>query len=128
MGSEMCIRDRITPFRYTVLDWEQARRIPAISYLTWIPSSTTWYRSHSRTLTSGKLDSTPNARCPASPPRRSGESLPGADCLQSVSGNSRVLDTLDTKLRVEAYYVLPVGQFAAGCRAARERGVAFSTT
>jgi len=24
--------------------------------------------------------------------------------LQSVSGNSRVLDTLDTKLRVEAYY------------------------
>ena len=59
---------------------------------------------HSRTLTSGKLDSTPNARCPASPPRRSGESLPGADCLQSVSGNSRVLDTLDTKLRVEAYY------------------------
>ena len=35
---------QITPFRYTVLDWEQARRIPAISYLTWIPSSTTWYR------------------------------------------------------------------------------------
>ena len=59
---------------------------------------------HSRTLTSGKLDSTPNASCPASPPRRSGESLPEADCLQSVSGNSRVLDTLDTKLRVEAYY------------------------
>ena len=24
--------------------------------------------------------------------------------MQSVSGNSRVLDTLDTKLRVEAYY------------------------
>ena len=41
--------------------------------------------------------------CPTGP-RRSGESLPGADCLQSVSGNSRVLDTLDTKLRVEAYY------------------------
>lgn len=35
---------QITPFRYTVLDWEQARKIPAISYLTWIPSSTTWYR------------------------------------------------------------------------------------
>ena len=60
--------------------------------------------AHSRTLTSGKLDSTPHARCPASPPRRSGESLPGAERLQSVSGNSRVLDTLDTKLRVEAYY------------------------
>ena len=28
--------------------------------------------------------------------------LPGADCLQWLSGNSRVLDTLDTKLRVEA--------------------------
>ena len=28
--------------------------------------------------------------------------LPGADCLQSVSGNSRVLDTLASKLRVEA--------------------------
>ena len=26
--------------------------------------------------------------------------------MQSVSGNSRVLDTLDTKLRVEAYYQL----------------------
>ena len=35
---------QITPFRYTVLDWEQARKIPAISYLAWIPSSTTWYR------------------------------------------------------------------------------------
>ena len=58
---------------------------------------------HSRTLTSGKLDSTPNARCPASPPRRSGESLPGADCLQSVSGNSRVLDTLGLKSQVVAY-------------------------
>ena len=42
-------------------------------------------------------------KCPSAP-RRSGESLPGADCLQSISGNSRVLDTLDTKLRVEAYY------------------------
>ena len=30
--------------------------------------------------------------------------LPGADCLQSVSGNSRVLDTLDAKLQVEANY------------------------
>ena len=25
---------QITPLRYTVLDWEQAREIPAISYLT----------------------------------------------------------------------------------------------
>ena len=60
--------------------------------------------AHSRTLTTGKLDSTPHERCPASPPRRSGESLPEADCLQSVSGNSRVLDTLDAKLQVEANY------------------------
>ena len=42
-------------------------------------------------------------KCPSAP-RRSGVTLPGADCLQSVSGSSRVLDTLDTKLRVEAYY------------------------
>ena len=40
----------------------------------------------------------------AAPYGFSGVTLPGADCLQSVSGNSRVLDTLDTKLRVEAYY------------------------
>ena len=53
----------------------------------------------SRNLDSGVL----GPECP-SPPRRSGESLPGAERLQSVSGNSRVLDTLDTKLRVEAYY------------------------
>ena len=64
--------------------------------------------SHSRTLTTGKLDSTPHERCPASPPRRSGESLPEADCLQSVSGNSRVLDTLDAKLQVPA-------NFKSGC-------------
>ena len=25
---------QITPLRYTVLDWEQARAIPAIGYLT----------------------------------------------------------------------------------------------
>ena len=25
---------QITPLRYTVLDWEQVREIPAISYLT----------------------------------------------------------------------------------------------
>ena len=31
---------------------------------------------HSRTLTTGKTDSTPNARCPASPPRPSGGLLP----------------------------------------------------
>ena len=55
-----------------------------------------------------KLDSTPHERCPASPPRRSGESLPEADCLQSVSGNSRVLDTLDAKLQVPA-------NFKSGC-------------
>ena len=30
--------------------------------------------------------------------------LPGADCLQSLSGNSRVLDTLNAKLQVEANY------------------------
>ena len=30
--------------------------------------------------------------------------LPGADCFQSVSGNSRVLDTLDAKFQVEANY------------------------
>ena len=65
-------------------------------------------RAHSRTLTTGKLDSTPHERCPASPPRRSGESLPEADCLQSVSGNSRVLDTLDAKLQVPA-------NFKSGC-------------
>ena len=64
--------------------------------------------AHSRTLTTGKLDSTPHERCPASPPRRSGESLPEADCLQSVSGNSRVLDTLDAKLQVPA-------NFKSGC-------------
>ena len=64
--------------------------------------------THSRTLTTGKLDSTPHERCPASPPRRSGESLPEADCLQSVSGNSRVLDTLDAKLQVPA-------NFKSGC-------------
>ena len=32
--------------------------------------------SHSRTLTTGKFISTPNARCPASPPRLSGNLLP----------------------------------------------------
>ena len=36
--------------------------------------------------------------------RRSGESLPEADCVQSVSGNSGVLDTLDTKLQVPANF------------------------
>ena len=29
-----CFLEQITPFRYTVLDWEQAREIPAIVYLT----------------------------------------------------------------------------------------------
>ena len=36
--------------------------------------------------------------------RRSGVPLPGANCLQLVSGNSRVLDTLDAKLQVRASY------------------------
>ena len=40
--------------------------------------------------------------CP-SPPRCSGGSIAGADCLQSVSGNSRVLDTLGLKSQVVAY-------------------------
>ena len=31
------------------------------------------HEAHSRTLTTGKLVSTPNARCPASPPRASGD-------------------------------------------------------
>ena len=61
-------------------------------------------KTQRRILPSSILDSgVLGPECP-SPPRRSGESLPGAERLQSVSGNSRVLDTLDTKLRVEAYY------------------------
>ena len=41
---------------------------------------------------------------PPSPPRCSGESMAGADCFQSESGNSRVLDTLDLKLQVATNY------------------------
>ena len=37
-------------------------------------------------------------------PRLSGVPLPGADCLQSVSGNSGALDTLDSKLLVPANF------------------------
>ena len=29
-----CFLEQITPFRYTVLDWDQAHEIPAIVYLT----------------------------------------------------------------------------------------------
>eukprot|EP00964_Phaeocystis_antarctica_P098380 scaffold64395_cov99-Phaeocystis_antarctica.AAC.1 len=41
---------------------------------------------HSRTLTTGKTDSTPNAWCVAPPPRPSGDLLPGAEVVQAAAG------------------------------------------
>ena len=58
---------------------------------------------HCRTPPLANNDSThAGPECP-SPPRCSGGSIAGADCLQSVSGNSRVLDTLGLKSQVVAY-------------------------
>ena len=52
--------------------------------------------------------------------------LPGADCLQSVSGNS-FKGARHARREVAGRGELPVGQFASGLRAAHERGMAFST-
>ena len=43
-------------------------------------------KAHSRTLTTGKTDSTPNAWCVAPPPRPSGDLLPGAEVVQAAAG------------------------------------------
>eukprot|EP00964_Phaeocystis_antarctica_P112069 scaffold76276_cov71-Phaeocystis_antarctica.AAC.2 len=42
--------------------------------------------SHSRTLTTGKTHSIPNAWCVAPPPRPSGDLLPGAEVVQAAAG------------------------------------------
>ena len=42
--------------------------------------------SHSRSPTTAKFYSTPNARRVASPPRPSGDLLPGAEVVQAVAG------------------------------------------
>ena len=54
-----------------------------------------------RRLPCASIDlSTPwRPKCP-SPSRRCGEPLPGAERLQAVFGNSRVLDTLDPEVRL----------------------------
>ena len=41
--------------------------------------------AHSRTLTTGKTGSTPNAWCVAPPPRPSGDLLPGTEVVQAAA-------------------------------------------
>jgi len=44
------------------------------------------YEAHSRTPTTGKLDSTPMRAAPPPPPRPSGDLLPGAEVVQAEAG------------------------------------------
>ena len=44
------------------------------------------YPPHSRTPTTGKLDSTPMRAAPPPPPRPSGDLLPGAEVVQAEAG------------------------------------------
>ena len=43
-------------------------------------------QAHSRSPTTAKFYSTPNARCAAPPPRPSGDLLPGAEVVQAAAG------------------------------------------